>query len=134
MKRLACALTLTALAWTASARAAEPAGEEPRKRAITTATGELGDLLRQWYKDGTAAGNLDDWYDNRDGGHSELDRSAYPQLQKVAYTDEDVKARRHWALQPNTLPHVVFGNSSTSAPPQMSGSNPRTYYCSPRGL
>ena len=31
-------------------------------------------------------------------------------------------------------PHVTFGNSSTSAPPQLGGSNPRSYYVFPFGL
>src|SRR4051794_17907233 len=35
---------------------------------------------------------------------------------------------------PRVLPHVVFGNSSTSAPPQMPGSNVRSYYCASKGL
>ena len=39
-----------------------------------------------------------------------------------------------WAAQFRTLPHVVFGNSSTSAPPLMGGSNPRHYYVSSRNL
>jgi hypothetical protein len=108
--------------------------EELRKKQITTEGGELGKLLTAWWKEGSAAGNVGDWYDNRDGGHSELNLAPYPQLRKVVYLEEDVKARRHWALQPRTLPHVVFGNSSTSAPPHMSGSNVRTYYCSGKGL
>ena len=31
-------------------------------------------------------------------------------------------------------PHVTFGNSSTSAPAHLGGSNPRSYYVSPAGL
>jgi hypothetical protein len=118
----------------ALSRGAEPGDDDVRNKPITTDRGELGKLLIRWYKEGTSAGNVGDWYDNRDGEHSPLDLRPYPQLRKVTYTDADVKARRHWALQPRVLPHVVFGNSSTSAPPQMSGSNVRTYYCSPDGL
>ncbi|MFO0879823.1 MAG: hypothetical protein U0840_20955 [Gemmataceae bacterium] len=114
-------------------------GEEPtpdtlKKKPITTHPGEIGKLLRQWYADGSAAGNVGDWYDNRDGDHSPLNLTLHPQLRKVAYSAEDIKARRHWALQPRLLPHVVFGNSSTSAPPTTGGSNVRMYYCSARGL
>jgi hypothetical protein len=108
--------------------------DDLRKKPITTDTGEIGKLLKKWHADGTAAGNVGDWYDNRDGEHSPLDLRPWPQLRKVIYTEADLKARRNWALQPRTLPHVVFGNSSTSAPPQFSGSNPRTYYCAPQGL
>ena len=135
MVRILSALTLTATMLAALARGDDPSDDDLKKKPITTDTGEIGKLLTRWWKDGTAAGNVGDWYDNRDGEHSPLDLRPWPQLQKVKYSDDDVKRRRHWALQPRTLPHVVFGNSSTSAPPQLSGSNPRTYYCSvPHGL
>src|SRR5262245_29956604 len=134
MVRLLGVLILTSSVWLAFARPAEPIDDELSKKPITTDRGEIGKLLAQWWKEGTAAGNVGDWYDNRDGEHSPLDLSPWPQLQKVKYSDEDIKARRHWALQPRTLPHVVFGNSSTSAPPNLSGSNVRSYYCSSAGL
>jgi hypothetical protein len=111
-----------------------PTDEELRKKPISEDKGEIGNLLRGWFKEGRAAGNVGDWYDNRDGEHSPLDLKPYPQLRKVSYSAEDLKARRNWALQPKLLPHVVFGNSSTSAPPTLSGSNPRSYYCAPDGL
>src|SRR5687767_10805196 len=95
----------------------------PAGKPITTAPGELGDLLRQWHAEGTAVGNDGDWYDNRDGGHSDLDISTWSQLQRVPYTDEDKKAMRHWAAQRALLPMVVFGNSSTSAGVLHGGSN-----------
>jgi hypothetical protein len=155
MVRLLGVLILTTSAALAFAAAPPPA--DPSKRPVAIGGGEVGDLLRKWYADGTAAGNVGDWYDNRDGEHSPLDLSPWiassrswagwrsgehspldlspwPQLRKVAYSADDVKAMRHWALQPRVLPHVVFGNSSTSAPPNLSGSNPRSYYCSPQGL
>src|SRR5262245_27422277 len=111
-----------------------PSADDLAKKPITTVGGKVGDLLRQWHKEGTAAGNVGDWYDNRDGGHSDLDTKPYPQLQRVEYTAEDVKARRHWAAARIVRPHVTFGNSSTSAPPTLGGSNIRMYYTSPRGL
>jgi hypothetical protein len=96
--------------------------------------GEIGELLRKWYSKGTAAGNVGDYYDNRDGGHSKLNMDPYPQLQKIEYTEEQIKAHQHWGLQGKILPYVVFGNSSTSASPTQSGSNVRSYYTNPRGL
>src|SRR5262249_17003906 len=81
-----------------------------------------------------AAGHVGDWYDNRDRGHSEMDLRPYPQLQKVVYSAEDVRLRRDYALQTRVLPPVVFGNSSTSAPPEEAGSNVRTYYAPPNRL
>ena len=127
MVRFLCVLLLSSSSLLAFAAAPTPA--DPSKKPIAVG-GKVGDLLRQWY----AAGNVGDWYDNRDGEHSPLDLSPWPQLLEVAYSADDVKAMRHWALQPRVLPHVVFGNSSTSAPPNLSGSNPRSYYCSPQGL
>src|SRR5579864_7307525 len=103
-------------------------------KPITTASGKVGDLLRQWWKEGTAAGNVGDFYDNRDREHSPLNMAVYPQLQKITYSAEDLKFRRDWAAQRIVLPKVVFGNSSTSAPFLLGGSNPRHYYSSPRGL
>ena len=57
-----------------------------------------------------------------------------PQLQRIIYTDEQVKQKKHWAAQQVLLPKVVFGNSSTSAPPTLGGSNPRMYYTHPIGI
>ncbi len=37
---------------------------------VVAGYGKAGELLAQWYKEGTAAGNHGDLYDNRDGGHS----------------------------------------------------------------
>ena len=127
-------LALAAFVVAAFARADGPSDDDLKKKPITTDKGDVGKLLTKWYKEGTAAGNVGDWYDNRDGEHSPLDLRPWPQLQKVKYSEADFKARRNWALQPRVLPHVVFGNSSTSAPPHLSGSNPRSYYCATRGI
>jgi hypothetical protein len=116
------------------ATAADEPAAKLAARPITTAGGKVGDLLRLWWKEGTAAGNVGDFYDNRDGSHSDLDMNPYPQLQKIQYTKEDIKQRRHWAAQRVILPHVVFGNSSTSAPFHLGGSNSRLYYTAPAGL
>ena len=123
---------LAFLLLTASWVAQEPL--ELKTKPITTAPGKVGDLLRQWWKEGTAAGNVGDWYDNRDAAHSDLNTVPYPQLQRVVYSPEDVKAMRHWAAARVVRPQVTVGNSSTSAPPTAGGSNPRSYYCSPFGL
>src|SRR5437870_4894436 len=103
-------------------------------KPITTDGGKVGQLLKQWRKDGTAAGNVGDYYDNRDGDHSPLDLKRYPQLSLFKYTDEDFKFKRNWAAARVIRPHVTFGNSSTSAPAHLGGSNPRSYYVSQFGL
>lgn len=107
---------------------------DPTTQPITTARGEVGDLLRKWYAEGTAAGNVGDWYDNRDRGHSNLDLTPYPQIQKISYSEEDRSVHRDWAAQVRLLPMVVFGNSSTSAGINTGGSNVRMYYVNPQGL
>lgn len=113
-------------------------GDEPAddlsKKPVTTDTTPIGKLLKKWYTEGTAAGNVGDWYDNRDGEHSPLDIRIWPQLQKVKYTEEDFKLKRNWAAQRIVLPNVTFGNSSTSAGPTTGGSNPRMYYLSSMGM
>jgi hypothetical protein len=95
---------------------------------ITTLKSPLGDLLRKWYAEGTAAGNAGDFYDNRDGDHSPLDIKPWPQLKKIQYSEQDIAAKRHWAMMRTVQPFVTFGNSSTSATVEQSGSNPRRLY------
>lgn len=127
--------TLLTLTWFACVPAAARAqAEDLKNKPITTVPGKVGDLLRQWWKEGIAAGNVGDFYDNRDGGHSDLNTAPWPQLQRIVYSADDIKVRKHWAAQRSLLPHIVFGNSSTSAPPTAGGSNPRMYYLSPAGL
>ena len=98
----------------------------PDAKPISADKGPFGELLRKWAAQGTAAGNADDWYDNRDRGHSMLDLSPYPQLRAIEYTEADRKANRDWAFQTGVRPQIVFGNSSTSAGATAGGSNPRS--------
>jgi hypothetical protein len=134
MVRIPCVLALAAAVLATFARADGPSDDDLKKKPITTDNGEIGKLLTRWHKDGTAAGNVGDWYDNRDGEHSPLDLRPWPQLQKIQYSDEDVKTRRNWAFMPRVRDHVTFGNSSTSGPPEYNGSNPRSAYCARQGL
>jgi hypothetical protein len=103
-------------------------------KPIIVGKGNVANILRKWYSEGTAAGNVGDWYDNRDRGHSNLRMSFYPQLQKVTYTSEQLRHRQDWGAQRIILPHVTFGNSSTSAHPERGGSIPRNYYTRTQGL
>ena len=105
-----------------------------RPRAVSADNSEAGKLLTLWYKEGTAAGNVGDWYDNRDRDHSALNRKLFPQLDEVQYTPEQRKTNQDWASARQVLPFVTFGNSSTSAPPTGGGCNPRMYYTNPRGM
>jgi hypothetical protein len=107
---------------------------EAKKKPIALAGSEIGDLLRKWYAAGTAAGNIGDYYDNRDSGHSQLDMSRYPQLQQIVYPESVIKSRTNRGRQTRILPDVVFGNSSTSFSAEGGGSNPRGYYVSSQGV
>lgn len=131
-QRVVAAVVLSCLVWMPPlARCGDaPAATQP----ITTARGPVGDLLRKWWAEGTAAGNIGDYYDNRDREHSGLNMAPYPQLSKVTYTKEQLDRRADWAAQHVILPHVTFGNSSTSATVLQGGSNVRRYYTSTRGL
>ena len=92
-------------------------------------------LLNRWYHAGKAAGNIGDWYDNRDGGHSGLNVKKYPQLSVVTYTEDEKAQKSHWAGQKRLLKQITVGNSSTAAGVRQGGSNPRShYYTRPKGL
>ena len=121
--------------WCAATRpvAAADAARVGRK-PISNVKGELGTLLRGWYVRGTAAGNAGDYYDNRDGGHSQLRTSLYPQLQMVTYSAEQKGRRLDWGGQRVIVPHVTFGNSSTASHATRGGCHTRRYYNSRRGL
>ncbi len=84
------------------------------------------ELLRKWWQEGTAAGNVGDFYDNRDRGHSHLHMRKFPQLAKVEYPAKLKERRLDWALQRHFIfKHVTFGNSSTASGATAFGSNSR---------
>src|SRR5688572_18544950 len=95
--RKACAVGIGLLALMTCLAGNSAAQESSADAPITTAPGKVGELLRRWEKEKTAAGNLGDYYDNRDGGHSDLDTKPWPQLQRIVYAPEDIKRRKHWA-------------------------------------
>jgi len=72
---------------TAVAQAPAPAPAR-KARPVTTDPGEVGRALRLWYGQGTAAGNVGDYYDNRDRGHSMLQMSKFPQLELIDHSEQ----------------------------------------------
>jgi len=44
--------------------------------------------LRKWQKQGTAAGNYGDFYDNRDRNHSNMSYGEYPYLTRIEYSEK----------------------------------------------
>jgi hypothetical protein len=67
--------------------------EADHETGITTEQGPVGDLLRQWRKEGTAAGLHGFVYDNHDEDHSTMDLRRFPELARVAYPDVVKKKR-----------------------------------------
>ncbi len=128
------ACVIFVLTQTSYSSAQTPDFDKLKEKPIAVGGGKVGELLRQWWKEGTAAGNVGDFYDNRDGDHSPLSLTPYPQLSAFKYSPEDITLRKHWAAARVVRPHVTFGNSSTSAPAHLGGSNPRSLYVSPFGL
>lgn len=93
--------------------------------------GTVGDQLRRWYQEGTAAGNVGDFYDNCDRDHSNLKYSAFPQLARIEY-EQEILTEVPFGLQ-LLLFHggIVLGNSSTAhVGSPFWRSNPRTAYVS----
>lgn len=90
--------------------------------------------LQAWWKEGTAAGNLGDWYDNRDRNHSGLSLSQFPQLLKIKYTDEEIRLNLDYGASTRIRQAVVVGNASTAFTADLGGSNPRFLYVRPGGM
>lgn len=103
-------------------------------KPISADPGPIGAALRKWAAEGSAAGNVADFYDNRDRGHSRLDITPYPQLKAITYSDAENQRGANWGAQRTLRPEVTFGNSSTASPAAISGSNTRLLYVTPGGL
>ncbi|MDA1015628.1 MAG: hypothetical protein O3A00_14390, partial [Planctomycetota bacterium] len=89
--------------------APKPSGE------VVQGHGRTGDLLRQWFKDGTAAGNHGDFYDNHDRDHSNLKFAAFPQLTRIEFSADAKQRVLDHGFQRHFLYNAVtIGNSSTA--------------------
>ncbi|MFV2067468.1 MAG: hypothetical protein ACC645_10845 [Pirellulales bacterium] len=89
--------------------------EEPASDEIIKGHGLIGTLLTRWHKEGTAAGNHEDVYDNYDAGHSSLRIRDFPQMTRLQFDDIVKKRDFHRGLQTRFLySGVVLGNSSTA--------------------
>ncbi len=100
-------LFLTAFRW---------ADDDPRKSAAAvTGHDKAGELVRQWQKEGTAAGLHGILYDNHDRDHSNLPVGQFPQLTAVEYSDQAKEQVVDHGLQLKLLLNQpTFGNSSTA--------------------
>jgi tetratricopeptide (TPR) repeat protein len=76
---------------------------------------EAARLLNRWVRDGEAAGNRGDLYDNRDRGHSRLSSKRWPQLAHIQYGVAARAANVDYGVNPGILFNAItIGNSSTA--------------------
>lgn len=108
--------------------------EPPSDKPIADALGEAGDLLRAWYKEGTAAGNHGDLYNNHDTDHSNMEYGRFPQLTRIEFSEAAKALGVHHGLQAHLFYNgVTLGNSSTAltggpiwrSQPRLALTNPR---------
>lgn len=102
--------------------------------AVTTRTDAAGGLLQEWFKAGTAAGNAGDYYDNRDGGHSPLDLTRYPQLRPILYLESQREQKKDYGPAAEIRPETVIGNASLSGSAVGGASIPRLFYSTREGM
>jgi len=77
--------------------------------------GGPADKINTWYREGTAAGNHGDFYDNHDSKHSMAAVNNFPQLTQIRYGEDARKRNLHHGLQTQFLFNgIVMGNSSTA--------------------
>lgn len=77
--------------------------------------GRAGDLVRQWQKEGSAAGLFGFLYDNHDRDHSNLPLSQFPQLSAVEFGPEAKADNLDHGLQLRFFfNRPTIGNSSTA--------------------
>ena len=83
--------------------------------AITTQNGVVGDLLREWAKEGTAAGLHGVLYDNHDRDHSNMSYEQFPQLARVEYCEEAKQRGLDFGLQSHFGHNApLIGNASVA--------------------
>ncbi len=97
---------------------------------VTTRKDTVGELLNEWFREGTAAGLSGVTYENRDGQHSALEAGVYPQLTLFAHSAATGPDKGP-SSQLRAAPTV--GNCSMAAPAEMGGSLPRFYLMDPKG-
>jgi hypothetical protein len=98
-----------------SDRLSEERPAAARPQPIIVAHGRVGDLLRKWFKEGTAAGNYGDFYDNHDDDHSTLRYDQFLQLTRIEFDRAAKQRDLHRGLQTRFFYNgITFGNASMS--------------------
>jgi tetratricopeptide (TPR) repeat protein len=99
----------------APAKDADKTEGEDSGKDIMVAQGKLGELLRAWQKEKTAAGNAGDLYDNHDNGHSRLELKTFPTFSRIEFSREVKERNLSVGLQNKFFyNHITLGNSSTA--------------------
>ena len=111
-----------------------PSKDLARRRPCLRDSDPVARALNRWYADGEAAGNVGDYYDNRDRGHSSIRVSDYPQLETTEYSKQQLDQRIDWGLALGVWPFPTVGNSSTASSATAGGCNPRMAYNNPQPL
>ena len=87
--------------------------EGPANDKVQTGKGRAAALLNQWFKQGLAAGNNGDLYDNRDRDHSRLKHRRMPQMTVVEYTKEARALNLDYGFNTDLFFNAItVGNSS----------------------
>ena len=91
--------------WVAARNTLIASFNEPDKkladRPVTIGGDPAFEAVREWYAEGTAAGNVGDLYDNRDRDHSNMHYKRFPQITRIEYGEEPKKLNADWGVQIN---------------------------------
>ena len=103
------------------------------QQGLTSRTDAVGKALNQWAAEKSAAGFQALHYENRDGGHSPLPASLYPQLEFLLPTEDDTKTNKDKGPAFMVRPVATIGNCSMAGPANGVGSLARAYLTEDRG-
>ena len=127
-------LPLLSSAATISAVGSEGSPAVPKLPPIANGNTPLVPLLRTWWDEGTAAGNVGDYYENRDGDHSPFPVGEFPQLTRWTNAVPSVDNDTGWGASRTVRPVVVVGNSSTAGSPPNGSGQGRRLLSQPTGV
>ena len=86
---------------------------DPGGTVVLAAKDRAAFILNGWYAEGSAAGDRGDLYDNRDGGHSRLPATKFPQLARTQYGTAAKKNQLDRGFNSTFLFHdITIGNAS----------------------
>ncbi len=72
-----------------------------RENLIDSSNDKVGQRIQAWYEEGSAAGNVGDCYENRDGGHSKLPLHRFQQFANITYDSSLKKQKANFGVKVN---------------------------------